>query len=62
MYEAAKTIKELEEKQQWWWAAEKKRSKRLDYLRKAIWKKGAVGGLYAPGVKSAGSERLIHFT
>ncbi len=50
MYEASETIKEFEEKQQWWWAAEKKRSPRLDYLRKAIWKKGAIGGLYAPGV------------
>ncbi|MFP4445853.1 MAG: pyruvate formate lyase family protein [Desulfosudaceae bacterium] len=51
MYEAAKSIQEMEEKQQWWWAAEKKRSPRLNYLRKAIWKKGAVGGLYNPGVK-----------
>jgi formate C-acetyltransferase/benzylsuccinate synthase len=44
-------IKKLEEKQEWWWAAEKKRSKRLDYLRKAMWKKGAVGGNYQPGLK-----------
>src|SRR5512136_1861576 len=28
-----------------------KRSKKLDYLRKAVWKKGAVGGNYAPGIK-----------
>lgn len=41
----------FEKNQEWWWAAEKKRSSRLDYLRKAIWKKGAIGGLYAPGVK-----------
>ena len=45
------TIGELKEKQQWWWVAEKTRSKRLDYLRKAVWKKGGIGGLYAPGVK-----------
>ncbi|MEW5735318.1 MAG: pyruvate formate lyase family protein, partial [Thermodesulfobacteriota bacterium] len=44
-------LDDLEKNQQWWWVAEKKRSKRLDYLRKAIWKKGAVGGLYNPGVK-----------
>lgn len=48
---ADRSVKEFEEKQEWWWAAEKKRSSRLDYLRKAIWKKGAIGGLYAPGVK-----------
>ena len=46
-----KELKELEESRQWWWVAEKTRSKRLDYLRKAIWKKGALGGAYAPGVK-----------
>jgi len=45
------SVEELEGKQQWWWVAEKKRSKRLDYLRKSIWKKGAVGGLYNPGIK-----------
>ncbi|MBI5844510.1 MAG: formate acetyltransferase [Deltaproteobacteria bacterium] len=45
------SIEELENQRQWWWAAEKRRSKRLDYLRKAMWKKGAVGGLYNPGVK-----------
>ncbi len=60
MYEAAKTIEECEEKQQWWWAAEKKRSPRLDYLRKAIWKKGAVGGLYNPGVKVDLERALLH--
>ena len=37
-------LQEFEEKQEWWWLAEKKRSKRLDYLRKAVWKKGARGG------------------
>ncbi|MDT8273039.1 MAG: pyruvate formate lyase family protein, partial [Desulfomonilia bacterium] len=46
----AETLKELEEKQEWWWAAEKKRSNRLDYLRKAMWKKGAIGGLYPAGL------------
>ena len=44
-------IEGLEKKQEWWWAAEKKRSKRLDYLRKAIWKNGAIGGNYNPGIK-----------
>lgn len=39
-----KELQEFEEKQEWWWLAEKKRSKRLDYLRKAVWKKGASGG------------------
>ncbi|MEW6440243.1 MAG: pyruvate formate lyase family protein [bacterium] len=48
---AQQTIEELEKKQEWWWAAEKKRSQRLDYLRKAVWKKGAIGGVYSPGVK-----------
>jgi formate C-acetyltransferase/benzylsuccinate synthase len=45
------STQELEQKQEWWWIAEKKRSKRLDYLRKAVWKKGALGGNYAPGIK-----------
>ncbi len=49
--EKDKTIAELEKERAWWWVAEKKRSKRLDYLRKAVWKKGAVGGAYAPGIK-----------
>lgn len=50
MAETAVSIKELEEKQEWWWVAEKKRSARLDYLRKAMWKKGAIGGLYPQGL------------
>jgi len=49
--EKSKGLKELEEERQWWWMAEKTRSKRLDYLRKAVWKKGGIGGLYAPGIK-----------
>jgi len=44
-------LKELEEKQEWWWLAEKMRSKRLDYLRKAVWKKGASGGLPISPIK-----------
>ncbi|MEW6439300.1 MAG: pyruvate formate lyase family protein [bacterium] len=48
---AVQEIQQLEAKQEWWWAAEKKRTKRLDYLRKAVWKKGAIGGVYNPGVK-----------
>jgi len=49
--EKGKDIKDMENRRQWWWAAEKIRSKRLDYLRKAVWKKGAIGGMYAPGLK-----------
>ena len=37
--------------EEWWWEAEKKRSIGLDYLRKAVWSKGTVGGQYLPGVK-----------
>ena len=53
MIETAKdiSIKELEQQKEWWWVAEKTRSKRLDYLRKAVWKKGSVGAVYAPGIK-----------
>ncbi len=51
MATTAKEIKEFEEKQEWWWVAEKTRSSRLDYLRKAVWKKGALGGNYAPGIE-----------
>ncbi len=54
------SVEEFEAKQQWWWAAEKKRSSRLDYLRKAIWKKGAIGGLYAPGVKVDLERAVLH--
>ena len=36
-----KNIENFEKKQEWWWIAEQKRSKKLDYLRKAVWKKGA---------------------
>ncbi|MBN2178401.1 MAG: formate acetyltransferase [Deltaproteobacteria bacterium] len=50
MGEPAISIVEHEKRQEWWWAAEKKRSSRLDYLRKAIWKKGAIGGLYPQGL------------
>ncbi len=50
----------FEKNQEWWWAAEKKRSTRLDYLRKAIWKKGAIGGLYAPGVKVDLERAKLH--
>ncbi len=37
-------LEEFEEKQKWRWLAEKKRSKRLDFLRKAVWKKGSSVG------------------
>ena len=45
------TIEEIEESGQWWWWAEQKRSPRLDYLRKAVWKKGAKGSGYQPGIE-----------
>ena len=51
MTDLSTKVKEFEDKQEWWWAAEQKRTKRLDYLRKAIWKKGAIGGQYPPGIK-----------
>ena len=62
MAEPAKntSIKELEKKQEWWWAAEKKRSKRLDYLRKAVWKKGAIGGLYPAGLHVDMEQAMLH--
>ena len=46
-----RSMEELKDNREWWRVAEKTRSKRLDYLRKAVWKKGAIGGLYAPGIK-----------
>jgi len=49
--ELEKSVEQLEKEQKWWFVAEKKRSKRLDYLRKAVWKKGALGGVYTPGLK-----------
>ena len=45
----------------WWWEAEKRRSKPLDYLRKAIWSKGTVGGQYLPGIQ-VGLDRVYWFT
>jgi hypothetical protein len=62
MAEPAKnaSIQDLEKKQEWWWAAEKKRSKRLDYLRKAIWKKGAIGGLYPAGLQVDLEQAKLH--
>ncbi|MDY6935037.1 MAG: pyruvate formate lyase family protein [Spirochaetota bacterium] len=56
-----KSIDELERDKEWWWVAEKKRSKRLDYLRKAVWKKGRKGGMYEPGIK-VDLERPLLFT
>ncbi|RJP94179.1 MAG: formate acetyltransferase, partial [Desulfobacteraceae bacterium] len=61
---AAKQSEELKQHakdQEWWWVAEKSRSKRLDYLRKAVWKKGAIGGAYNPGIK-IDIERPLLFT
>ncbi|MDY6934626.1 MAG: pyruvate formate lyase family protein [Spirochaetota bacterium] len=56
-----RTIEDLEKNREWWWVAEKRRSKRLDYLRKAVWKKGAKGGVYTPGLK-IDLERPVLFT
>ncbi|MDY6935795.1 MAG: pyruvate formate lyase family protein [Spirochaetota bacterium] len=56
-----KSIEELEKSREWWWVAEKKRSDRLDYLRKAVWKKGRKGGMYEPGLK-VDLERPLLFT
>ncbi|MDY6935032.1 MAG: pyruvate formate lyase family protein [Spirochaetota bacterium] len=56
-----KNTEELEKSREWWWVAEKKRSERLDYLRKAVWKKGRKGGMYEPGVK-VDLERPLLFT
>ncbi len=56
-----RSIEEIEKSGQWWWWAEQKRSKRLDYLRKAVWKKGAKGSGYQPGVK-VDLERPILYT
>jgi formate C-acetyltransferase/benzylsuccinate synthase len=53
-------VEEMQNKDQWWWMAEQKRSKRLDYLRKAVWKKGAVGGSYLPGVKIDLSRPVLY--
>ena len=46
-----KSVEELEKERAWWWAAEKTRSPRLDYLRKAMWKKGQAGGKHPEGLK-----------
>ncbi|MDY6935143.1 MAG: pyruvate formate lyase family protein [Spirochaetota bacterium] len=56
-----KSIEELEKDREWWWVAEKNRSKRLDYLRKSVWKKGRKGGMYEPGLK-VDLERPLLFT
>ncbi|MDY6833520.1 MAG: pyruvate formate lyase family protein, partial [Chloroflexota bacterium] len=56
-----KSVDELEKEKSWWWVAEKKRSSRLDYLRKAVWKKGRKGGQYEPGTK-IDLESAILFT
>ena len=61
MTQAVKSIKELEENREWWWVAEKSRSPRLDYLRKAVWKKGKKGGAYETGIK-IDLERPVLFT
>ena len=52
-------VEELEKERAWWWAAEKKRSKRLDYLRKAIWKKGRIGGTFSPGLKASMQDIVL---
>ncbi|MDY6845448.1 MAG: pyruvate formate lyase family protein, partial [Thermodesulfobacteriota bacterium] len=55
-----KEEQKLKEKQQWWWLAEKERSPRLDYLRKAVWDKGAKGVGYLPGVKVELERSLLY--
>ena len=37
-------------KEAYWWEAEKQRSPRLNYLRKAAWSKGGLGGILPEGV------------
>ena len=54
-------VAELEKERAWWWVAEKKRSKRLDYLRKAIYKKGLIGGTYSPGLMADLETMQIDF-
>ena len=56
-----KSIEEHEKDREWWWIASKKRSKRLNYLRNAVWKKGRKGGMYENGIK-ADIERSLLFT
>ena len=55
----AKLQEYLDNKQHWWWA-EQARSPRIDYLRKAVWSKGAKAGAYLPGTK-VGSDGPILF-
>ena len=59
MTEKGKSVEELAAERQWWWVAEKIRSKRLDYLRKAVWKKGCLGGNYAPGIKTELNRNIL---
>ena len=40
MSQQARDVDELAKNREWWFVAEKTRSSRLDYLRKAVWKKG----------------------
>ena len=61
MTQTALSVKDLEEKREWWWVAEKSRSPKLDYLRKAVWKKGKKGGAYEAGIK-VDLERPVAFT
>jgi len=56
-----KEAEEMEKSGQWWWLAEKRRSERLNYLRKAVWQKGAKGSAYLPGIK-VDLERPILYT
>ncbi|MDY6835402.1 MAG: pyruvate formate lyase family protein [Chloroflexota bacterium] len=59
MQEVATTTDGIREA--WWWEAEKKRSTRLNYLRKAVWSKGATGGRYQEGV-TGGTDRIYWWT
>lgn len=50
--EKDKKIQEFLDKRQYWWWAEKARSKRIDYIRKAVWSKASKGASYLPGTKA----------
>ncbi len=39
----------IDRREYWWWAT-KARSPRTNYLRKAVWSKGAKGASYLPGI------------
>ena len=60
MDEVVATTKE-DVREVWWWEAANRRSARLNYLRKAVWSKGATGGKYQEGIR-AGLDKLYWWT